>query len=464
MTSAQHILILGAGYAGFNAARGLRRAARAGRARITVVDPQPYMTYKPLLPEVAGGETAPRDVTVMLQRALPFAAVIGGAMSSLDATTKTAVVRTIEGTERPIGYDQVILALGSITRAMPIPGLDEHGIGFSTLEEAVYLRNHVLDRIRFAAATTDPVLRERALTFVFIGGGYTGVEAITELYALAHDALTAYPQLTGAVPHWLLVEVADRVAVELESELSKWTLRFLRGLGIDVRLTTEMTSCNDGVVELSSGDRHPADTIVWSAGVVPNPALDVTNVPRGSKGHARANARLQVIDDDGNPLDGVWAIGDNAQVPDLTAAEQSAYYPPNAQNALRQARLVARNIEATLDGAQPREYRHVSLGTLASYGPYRGAAKVKGVGLRGLPAWAIDKVYHAYAMPNNSRRVRIVSGWVANALAQRDLTSTSATRTPRGPFMQAMATAKKKAASKKKSGSTKKSQSSSGLQ
>lgn len=442
MTTARHILVLGGGYAGFHVAKGLRPEVRGGRVRVTVVDPQPYLTYKPLLPEVAGGETAPRDATVTLQGALAHAEVVAGEALSVDCEARTAVVRTEDGTERALSYDEVVFAMGSSTKAMPIPGLDANGVGFNTLEEAVYLRNHVLDRIRFAAATSNEAERTRALTFVFVGGGYTGVEAIAELHELARHQHASYPSLRGEPMTWLLVEAADRIAAELSKKLSQWTLDTLRSRGIVVLLKTEMKSCEDGMVELSNGEKHPSDTIVWSAGVAPNPLLERMDVPTGAKGHAQANGCLQVVRDDGAVVAGAWAIGDNAQVPKPGSGSKPSYYPPNAQNALRQARLLVSNIRRGLDGEAPQEYRHESLGTLASYGAHEGAAVIKGVQLSGTPAWIVDKVYHAMAMPSLSRRVRLVLGWVANALARRDLTSTSATRHPFEPFKHAMAAAK----------------------
>ena len=448
MTDQAHILVLGGGYAGFHVARGLRHAVKAGRVRVTVVEPQPYLTYKPLLPEVAGGETQPRDATVTLQGALKHATVIAGEAMAVDLDACTAVVRTEDGVERPLSYDHVVFALGSITKALPIPGLDEQGIGFGTLEEAVYLRNHVLDRIRFAATTRDDTERERALTFVFVGGGYTGVEAITELYELARHEIATYPSLSMRDMTWLLVEATDRIAVEVGKPLSQWTLKTLRQRGIRVLLKTEMKNCEDGLVQLSNGSTHPSDTIVWSAGVTPSPMIERFGVPTGPKGHAQANECLQVVRDDGSVVKGAWAVGDNAQVPKPTSGSKPSYYPPNAQNALRQANLLAHNLLGALLDEPPMPYRHESLGTLASYGRHQGAAVIKGVQLSGWPAWAVDKVYHALAMPSMSRRIRLVAGWLANILASRDLTSTSAVLTPRRPFHEAMAAAKAHAKAK----------------
>lgn len=435
--TAPHILVLGAGFAGFTLARALRKEAAAHRIRLTVVDPQPYLTYKPLLPEVAGGETQARDSVVPLRRPLRDADLVSGLVVSVDTGAKVAVIRTLDGTERALSYDHVVFALGAVTKTIPIPGLVENGIGFSSVEEAAYLRDHVLGRIRFAASTADPAERRRALTFVFVGGGYTGVEAIAELQRLAAAELHRYQELDGNRMQWLLIEAAGRVAAELTEPLSAWTLRLMRRRGIRVLLHTEMTGCENGDVVLNNGETHPADTIVWVAGVTPNPVLDRADVPRGPKGHVQCDARLRVVRDDGTPVEGAWGLGDDAQIPNLTASKQPAYYPPNAQNAIRQARVLAGNLRLALDGRAPAEYRHTSLGTLASYGGMRGAAVLRGVPLRGLPAWAIDKAYHAIALPSPGRRLRLVLGWIGNGLTRQDAAPVGTFRDPKESFRRA---------------------------
>lgn len=447
--SKPHVLILGGGYVGLYTAWGLAKQLPSAPMRITLVEPNAYMTYQPLLPEVAGGEVEPRNVTVQLRRALPKVDLFRGRLQSLDCAGKTAVLLSIDGETETVHYDQVVFALGAITRTFPTPGLEENAIGFKTLEEALYLRNRVLDSIASAASTGDRAERAKALTFVFIGGGYTGVEAIAELSDLAKIAVRGYPGLDAHELTWVLLEALDRVAAEVGPKLSRWTLSHLRERGIDVRLKTTMKSCIDGQVVLSDGSTFAADTIVWTAGMKPNPVLDATDVPRGPKGHVNANTRLQVIQEDGTVVDGAWAAGDNAQVPDLTAGKQPAYYPPNAQNAVRQAKLLAQNIVASMRGGEVAEYRHTSLGTLASYGVGKGAAVVFGIRLRGLPAWLVDRAYHGMAMPTSARKFRIFSGWLVNLFTPRDLTPMTATEHPRRAFVRGMEAEKNEAVSQK---------------
>ena len=431
-----HILILGGGYVGLYTAWGLRRALPPGRARVTVVEPNPYMTYQPLLPEVAGGELDARSVAVDLTRALKGMDLFRGKLISLDTAGHTARLESLTGTTSTMAFDHVVLAMGAVTRTFPTPGLADHGIGFKTLAEAVHVRNQVLGNIAIAAAATDPEIRAKALTFVFVGGGYTGVEALCELSDLAKLAVDDTPSLNRSELRWVLVEALDRVAPEVGPTLSKFTLAQLRERGIDVRLETTMKSCVDSQVVLSDGGTFAANTIVWTAGVKPNPVLDGTDVPRGPKGHVSANAKLQVINDDGVPVPGVWAAGDNAQVPDLNAEKQPAYYAPNAQNAMRQAKVLARNIAADLDGLPPAEFRHKSLGTLASYGVGRGAAVVFGLELKNRPAWFADRLYHGMAVPTFNRKWHVFAAWFAGALAKRDLSALPGIEHPRRAFLE----------------------------
>ena len=431
-----HILILGGGYVGLYTAWGLRRALPPGKARVTVVEPNPYMTYQPLLPEVAGGELDARSVAVDLTRALKGMDFFRGRLLSLDVAGRTARLESLTGETSTVAFDHVVLAMGAVSRTFPTPGLADHGIGFKTLAEAVHVRNQVLGNIALAAASTDPEVRAKALTFVFVGGGYTGVEALCELSDLAKLAVDERPSLNRSELRWVLVEALDRVAPEVGPKLSKFTLAQLRERGIDVRLETTMKSCVDSQVVLSDGSTFPANTIVWTAGVKPNPVLADTDVPRGPKGHVSANAKLQVINDDGVAVPGAWAAGDNAQVPDASAEKQPAFYAPNAQNAMRQAKVLAQNIAADLDGRPLTEFKHKSLGTLASYGVGRGAAVVLGIELKNRPAWIVDRMYHGLAVPTFNRKWHVFSAWIAGALSKRDLTALPGIEHPRRAFLE----------------------------
>ncbi|HEV7624823.1 MAG TPA: FAD-dependent oxidoreductase [Amnibacterium sp.] len=434
--SRSKVLVLGGGYVGLYVTWTLEKHTEVD-LDITVVEPRAYMTYQPLLPEVAGGHVEPRNVTVDLRQAFSHASVLRGEVTGLDSRRRVATVRTVDGEERRLDYDHVVIGMGAVTRVFPTPGLAERGIGFKTVEEAVGTRNQVLLNVARAAAATDEAERRKNLTFVFVGGGYTGVEALSELSDLSNKAIAAQPELRGERPRWVLIEALDRIAPEVGPELSRWSLGELRERGIDVRLQTTLKSCEDDVARLSDGEEIPFGMIVWTAGVKPNPVLDAMDLPRGPKGHVVANERLQVVREDGSWVRGVWAAGDIAQIPDRTKQQQPAFYPPNAQNALRQAVLLGESIPKAIRRRRPRPYVHYTLGTVASYGVLHGAADIHGIQLKDAWAWLAHRGYHLLAMPTTDRKIRILAGWVADALGRTDLTPTDDLEDPRHDFREA---------------------------
>jgi NADH:ubiquinone reductase (H+-translocating) len=427
------VVVVGGGMAGYTVAKDLEKHRAAG-VEVTVINPKPYYTYLPFLPEVAGGHIDPQNVTVQLRSALPHAKVVLGAMTAMDPEAKTITVTGEGGKTTELPYDQAVIAMGSVTRTFPTPGLAEFGVGFKTVEEAVFTRSTLLANIAEAAATEDRAARRKLMTVVFVGGGYTGVEAMCELLEAARAAVRSYDSLSMADLRFVLVEALDRVAPEVGPQLSAWTLKQLRHRGIDVRLKTTMPSCEDGVAKLSDGEEVPAGLIAWTAGVKPNPSLADTGLPLGPRGHVNVKPTLQVAQEDGTPVDGVFALGDNAQVPDLVAEKQPAWCVPNAQHAVRQAQVAALNVVAASTGAPLTQYRHESIGTVASYGLGHGAANVKGIKLTELPAWFMHRAYHVYAMPTLTRRWRILSGWFSNDLGSTDVTSLAAVEDPRAPI------------------------------
>src|SRR3954447_3429390 len=315
------ILIAGGGYVGLYAALRLQKRLSRGRAEIVVVDPQPHMTYQPFLPEAAAGSVEPRHVVVPLRRTLPRCRVITGAVTGLRHAEKRARVAPVEGEAFELTYDVLVMAAGSVARTLPIPGLAEHGIGFKTVGEAIYLRNHVLARLDAASSTDDPRVRARALTFTFVGGGYAGIEAFAELEDMARYAVTHYyPRLSPGDMRWVLVEATGRILPEVDLDMAAWTVKQLTVRGMDVRLNTRLESVSDdGVVRLSDGDSFASDTLVWTAGSKPNPMLASTDLPLDERGRVRCEPTLQI-----SGLDDAWAAGDLAAVPDLTKSEPGA--------------------------------------------------------------------------------------------------------------------------------------------
>src|SRR5579859_5028941 len=278
MAGPVRILIVGGGYVGMYTALGLQRKLSRGAAEITVVEPHSNMTYQPFLPEAAAGSVEPRHVVVPLRKVLRRCRVITGSVTRIEHATRSATIQASDGEPYQLGYDLLVVCPGSVSRILPIPGLAEHGIGFKTIGEAIFLRNHVLYRLDLAASTADPDQRARALTFVFVGGGYAGVEAMAELEDMARYATRYIPGIEAGDMRWVLVEAASRIMPEVSVRLSAYTVDRLVERGIDVRLDTRLASAVDGHIVLSDGEQFDAETLVWTAGVKANPILAETDL------------------------------------------------------------------------------------------------------------------------------------------------------------------------------------------
>jgi NADH dehydrogenase len=339
-------------------------------------------------------------------------------------------LRPAEGAPYDLEYDLLVVCPGSISRLLPIPGLAEQGIGFKNVGEAIYLRNHVLSRLDLASSTEDAERRRRALTFVFIGGGYAGIEAVAELQNMATYATRYFDGVEAADMRWVLVEAADRIMPEVSVALGAYTARQLSRAGIDVRLSTQLTSTVGGVVELSDGDRFESDTIVWTAGVRANPMLSATDLPLDSKGRLICDANLSV-----RGVPGVFAAGDCAAVPDLTAQDPATtMLGPSAQHAVRQAKVLGDNVASTAVGGTLADYRHKYVGSVASLGLYRGVAELYGVRVRGLPAWFLHRTYHLSRMPTLNRKIRVLADWTAALFFRREVVALGQLQEPRTEF------------------------------
>ncbi|WP_329066567.1 NAD(P)/FAD-dependent oxidoreductase [Streptomyces sp. NBC_01429] len=428
------ILVIGGGYVGMYTALRLQRQLKSGEAEVTVVTPDPYMTYQPFLPEAAAGNISPRHVVVPLRRLLPGCRIVIGEATAIRHAERTATLKTLgseaEGTGTvDLTYDELVLAPGSVARTLPIPGLAEHAVGFKTVEEAIGLRNHVIEQMDIASSTRDPAIRDAALTFVFVGGGYAGVEALAELEDMARYASRYYHNIKAEDMKWILVEATGRILPEVGDEMGKYAVRELRARNIDVRLDTRLDSCEDRVAVLSDGARFPARTVVWTAGVRPHPVLAAGDLPLDGRGRLRCTAALSV-----EGTEHAWAAGDAAAVPDLTSDETGKECAPNAQHAVRQAKVLAGNIVASLRGEPLRDYRHAYAGSVASLGLHKGVAHVYGRKVKGYPAWLMHRVYHLSRVPTFNRKARVLAEWTLSGLFKREIVSLGSLEHPRAEF------------------------------
>jgi NADH dehydrogenase len=422
------VVLVGGGYVGMYTALELRKRAR-DRIELTIVNPENYMMYQPFLPEVASGNIEPRHVVVPLRQVVRGARIVVGEVTEIDHPARTVTVRNDDGETIELGYDVVVVGAGSRSRVLPVPGLAEHGIGFKTVAEAIYLRNHVIARLDEAAETPDPERRRAALTFVFVGGGYAGVEALAELQDMAIGALRYYPQIRPEDMRWMLIEATGTILPEIGPDLAGYVRMHLEMRGIRVLLQTQLESAEGGVIKLSSGESFAANTLVWTAGVRPEPVGQRAGFPTDDRGRIEVDEYLRV-----RGVEGAWAAGDDAAIPDLVTGRTA---PPTAQHALREARRLGDNIAATIEGGSLRPFRHRNLGQLASLGRYKGAAMVLGVRLRGFPAWFLHRTYHILMMPTLSRKSRIVADWTVGLLFPRDIAQLGSLHHPRDEFERA---------------------------
>ena len=428
------ILIVGGGYAGFYTAFKLQKLLRRGEAEVTLVDPLPYMTYQPFLPEVAAGSIEARHIIVPLRRHLKKTDIVHGKVVSVDHKKKSATVALSAGKPFAIKYDHIVMAAGAVSRTFPIPGVADNAIGMKSIEEAVAVRDRLIDNFSKAANLPPGKERARLLTVTVVGGGFGGIETFAELRSLASGLLKDYPELTIDDTQFHLVEAMGRIMPEVSLETSKWVIKNLHERGAKVHLDTQLKSAVGGVIELSSGLKFESDLIVWTAGVMANPVVRGTDFPIEERGRIRSSATLQIIDDNGKAIKGAWAAGDNSAVPDLSGGGVGGMCVPNAQHAVRQAKLMAKNIVAVLRGEKPVEYVHKNLGAVAGLGVGVGVFQSGKLAIKGFPAWIMHRGYHALAMPMWERKLRVVGDWILQLFVGRDTASLSLRETPRAYF------------------------------
>jgi NADH dehydrogenase len=409
---AWNVVIAGGGFGGAAAARELERVLPKQSARLMLVNETNFALYTPFLPEAAAGTLEPRHVVTPLRDILKRTYLRLGRIVAHDPEGKTVEVRAKGGDSETVPYDQLLLSLGSVSRVLPVPGLAEHAVGFKSLADAIYLRNHVVETLEEANATEDPARRDQLLTYVFVGGGYAGLEALAELQDFAADAMESYPRARLHGMRWVLVEASGRVLPEIDLQLAEYALRELRGRGIDIRLETTLEEVGADFARLSSGETLPTRTLVWTAGVAPQPILRDLSLPLDERGRVPVDSHLRV-----EGLDSVWAIGDCAAAPD----PRGGTCPPTAQHAVRQGPVAARNIAAELGIGSPEAFEYRSEASFVNLGRYKAVGKIGDRTFRGFPAWWMARTYHMSQIPGAARKARAVLDWTAGLPFKRDI-------------------------------------------
>ncbi|KAB1153244.1 NAD(P)/FAD-dependent oxidoreductase [Micromonospora sp. DT46] len=401
------VVIVGAGFAGYHAAKTLSRLAR-GRAEIVVLNSTDYFLYLPLLPEVAAGVVEPRRISVPLTGTLDGVRVLIGEADHVDLQNRWVGFTQPEGDRNRIAYDRLVLAVGSVNKLLPIPGVTEYAHGFRGLPEALYLHDHVIRQIELAEQTDDPAEQQARATFVVVGAGYTGTEVAAHGQLFTDELVSQRPRLKIR-PKWMLLDVAPRVLPELDQRMSETADRVLRRRGVDVRMGTSVAVATADGVTLTDGDYVPTCTLVWCVGVRPDPFVAELGL-RTERGRLVVDEYLSVP---GFPE--VYACGDAAAVPDLARPGQICTM--TAQHAQRQGKLAAHNIAASYGQGRRRPYKHHDLGWVVDLGGKDAAANPLKVSLSGLPAKAVTRGYHLLAMPGN--RIRVGADWMLDAALPR---------------------------------------------
>ena len=383
------------------------------KAGATIVSPENFMLYTPMLPEAASGTLEPRHVVVPLRQMCPHAELLLGRVRGLDEKRRLVEVETDGAGSFELQYEHLVLALGSVARTFPVPGLAEHAVGFKDLADAIHLRNRVLRELEAAAAELDDAEAASHLTFVFVGAGYAGVEALAELADLVGDALRFYPRLRGVAQRWVLVDAAAKILPEIPTRLGDYAARELARRGVEIHVGTTLESLGPREAVLSNGLRIPTRTLVWTAGVKAHPLLAELGLPLDERGRVLVDELLRV-----RGRDRLWALGDGAAVPNVRTPTHID--PPTCQHALRQARRLAKNLQGD---SEPYGYR--MLGQVATLGRYRGIADVLGLRFRGFPGWFITRSYHLLQLPLTSRKLRVVADWTTSLFFRRDIAELS---------------------------------------
>jgi NADH dehydrogenase len=430
----RRILVVGGGYAGFYTAWKLEKKLRRGEAEVVVVDPRPYMTYQPFLPEVVSGSVEARHAAVSLRRNLRRTRIVSGSVIAIKHADRTVTVRPTDGPEFTLAYDVLVATAGAVTRTFDVPGVAERAIGMKHVEEAVAIRDRLLTAFDEASGLEPGPQRRRLLTITFVGGGFSGVEGFGELLSLATALLKHYPELSQSDLAFHLVEATGRILPEVSDRPGRWVVSMLERRGAQVHLSCTMKSAEDGHVVLSDGTEFDSELIVWTAGNAATRLLrNDTDLPHTARGLVQVRADLR-IGTDAEPLPDAWAAGDDAAVPDLASSVEGAFTVPNAQNAVRQGKLLAKNLIRSLRGREPKNYVHHSLGAVATLGLGKGIFQYRGIVIKGLLAWLMHRGYHVLAVPTWDRKARVFAIWAVAAFYGRDIVSLASVQRPREAF------------------------------
>jgi NADH dehydrogenase len=408
-----HIVVLGGGFGGVATARHLERTLRGDPdANITLVSRENFFVITPLLFEACTGRLELRHCAQPVRAALRHTRFVEATVEGVDVQSQIVRAAAPDGhTRYELPYDHLVVALGASTNEEQIPG-SRNAFTFKTMADALVLRNHLIEQFERADATSDSTARRGCLTVILIGGGLVGMELLGELTAFADDVLRFYPRIRRDEVRFLLFEAGPRVLPEIDEKLAAVAARVLRGRGADIRVATPVRSIEAGRVRVGS-EVIDAATIVLAAGIVPSVVAAALPVLHDQRGRIAVDGTMRSRSD---PR--VWALGDCAAIP----SPDGRMYPALAQHTVREAKHLARNITAAIEGRIPTPFVYTPLGTMASLGHTRAVALVGRLRLTGFLAWWIRRTYYLFQMPRWDRRLRIVLDWTVALFFRPDIT------------------------------------------
>jgi NADH:quinone reductase (non-electrogenic) len=424
MPNPTRIVILGGGFAGVYTALQLQRIWKhESSVQVTLISRDNFFLMTPLLFEAGSGILEPRHAVNPIRPMFDSLRFIQADIQSVDLDAKRVHVQLEGHDPSEIEYDHVVFALGGITNTALVPG-SEQALTFKTMGDAIFLRNHSIQRFERADAETDPAKRRKALTFVIIGAGFVGIELVGELTEFLPRIARLYPTVKESEIHFELIEAGPRVAPEFDEELSTYIADVLKGRGVKMRVGTKVSRMESGTITLSDGETIESETIVIATGVIPSPLVSVLPLEKSKKGAIVVEPTMRVK---GRP--DVWALGDCASIPD----PQGKPYPPLAQHAIREARVLAENLSAAIRGQPLKPFIYDNKGMLAALGHYKGVGRVYKLRIKGFLAWWVWRSYYLFQMPRWERRLRIMIDWTVALLFKNDVVQLDVSRGEHAP-------------------------------
>ncbi len=410
----QQIIILGGGFGGMYCALEFEKAlARGLNADVVLVNKENFFLFTPMLHEVAASDLDLTNIVSPVRKLLRRVKFFDGDVEHVNlAKRRVGLSHGEQHHHHELEYDHLVVALGTVTNFYGIPGLEKRALTMKTLGDAIYLRNKLIENLEVADFDCCAAERDPLLTVVVAGGGFSGVETIASVNDFLREAVRFYPTLRETMLRLVLVHPGAVILPELGEKLGRYAQEKLRARGVEIRVNTKVESVTERGVKLTDGECIDTFNIVWTAGTSPNPHLDVLPCKK-ERGRVCVNEFLEVAD-----WPGVWSLGDCAIIPDLTTGKPC---PPTAQHALRQGRVLARNIIAAIQGGEKKAFRFKQLGALATIGQRTGVARMFGFQFSGFIAWWMWRTIYLSKLPRFEKKFRVALDWTLDILFAKDL-------------------------------------------